>query len=218
MKTSFHILAITAVLGLTAAHLQAVSLVDPGAESNISTTNPPTGSGQGWAFFNGGVFSNTVARSGTFSIGVVGGGGFGVPGALQQFAAAPGEVFTMTGFGLTTAALAPGATFAQLQITYFNGFGPGATNLGTVETSPGNAMGSAQINSTSPLNTWIPLSVTATAPTGTQAVQVFAITIDQTPAPIYFDDMTLTSTPEPGSLALVGLGSLAMLSRSRRRK
>jgi hypothetical protein len=209
--------ALATALGFTTT-VHAVSiLVDPGAESQISTTNPPSGYGQGWAMFNGAAFSNAFAHSGTWSIRTSGPGGFTVPGAVQQFAALPGDAFTMTGFGMTTAPLAAGATFGVLQITYFSGPNGTGTNLGTVETSPGNARTSAQINNTSPTNTWIPLTVTATAPAGTQSLQAFTLTLDQNAAPIYWDDLTLTNAPEPGSLALAGLGGVAILTRRRRK-
>lgn len=209
-----------AIIGATTITASAQNLlVDPGAELQTSTPNPATGYAQGWSFFNGALFSTTVAHSGTWSIGDVGGGGFGVPGAYQQFAATAGQVFTLSGFGLTTAALAPGATFGQLQITYFAGPNGTGANLGTVETSPGNALASAQINSTSPANTWIPLTVSATAPAGTASMQAFTITIDENAAPIYFDDLTLTASPvpEPSTLALAGMGGMAILTIYRRR-
>ena len=208
-----------AALGAVAMSTQAQNLlVDPGAELQTSTPNPATGYGQGWAFFNGATFSQTVAHSGTWSIADVGAGGYTVPGAYQQFAAAAGQQFTMTGFGLTTAALTTG--YGDLQITYWSGPNGTGSNLGTVETSPGNAYPSAQINSGTPVNTWTALSVTATAPVGTQSIDAYAITIDATAAPIYFDDMTLTATatPEPSTLALAGMGGMAMLSLLRRRK
>jgi hypothetical protein len=204
-------------LGLSA---QAQNLlVDPSAESQISTANPATGYAQGWAMFNGSTFSQTVAESGTWSIADIGAGGFSVPGAYQQFAATAGQQFTLSGYGLTTAALNNDTTFGQLQITYFSGPNGTGSNLGTVETSPGNALGSAQINYNSPVNTWIPLSVTATAPAGTESMQAFTITIDQSAAPVYFDNLSLTATavPEPSSLALAGLGGLGFVSWLRRR-
>jgi hypothetical protein len=212
----------SAALGAVAMSTQAQNLlVDPSAESQISTPNPATGYGQGWSFFNGATFSSAQAESGSWSIAEQGRGGYSVPGTYQQFAATAGQQFTMSGFGLTTAALT-GGDFGLLQITYFSGANGTGSNLGTVETSPGNADGSAvQINGTSALNTWIPMSVTATAPTGSQSMQAFAITIDPVAmtAPIYFDNMTLTATaaPEPSTLALAGLGSLGMLSLLRRR-
>lgn len=209
-----------AALGAVAmsAHAQNL-LVDPSAESQISTPNPATGYGQGWAMFNGSAFSQTVAESGTWSIADVGGGGYTVPGAYQQFAALAGQQFTLSGYGLTTAALNNDGTFGALQITYFSGPNGTGNNLGTVETSPGNALASAQINYNSTVGTWIPLSVTATAPAGAQSMQAFTITIDASAAPIYFDNLTLTATavPEPSILALSGMGGLGLFSLLRRR-
>lgn len=209
----------SAALGAATMSAHANLLVDPGAESQISTPNPATGYGQGWSLFNGAAFSTTVAQSGTWSMACNGPGGFSVPGAYQQFAATAGQVFTLSGFGLTTAALTPDASFGVLQLTYFSGANGTGSNLGTVESSPGNAYSSAQINSTSAVNTWIPLSVSATAPVGTMSVQAFVITIDQSAAPIYFDNLNLTATavPEPSTLALAGMGGMGILTLLRRR-
>jgi PEP-CTERM motif len=193
-------------------------LIDPSAEAG---TTGPNGVG-GWGTFGGAAFSADVAHSGTNSIKEFGAGGFSVPGAFQTFNAAPADAWTMTGFALT-----PGintnlalADFGGLQITFFAGpLGTGA-NLGTVETSPGNAFFGNKITGASAANVWIPVSVTAHAPAGTESVQMFAITIDQTPTHIYFDDMaeSATSVPEPSTvaMALTGLFGLVAFAKKRR--
>lgn len=194
-------------------------LVDPGAEQGITTPNPATGYGQGWAFFNGGTFSTAEARSGTQSIALV--TQTNVPGAYQQFAASPGQTFVMTGFGLTPTPLTGNPGFGILQITFFNGPDGMGLNIGTVQTSPGNAATSAEINSSSPANVWISQVVTATAPATAQSMQAYALVVDfgsAAPEGVYYDDMTLMVVPEPSSVALVltGLGCLVMFARKRR--
>jgi hypothetical protein len=191
-------------------------LIDPGAELQTSTPNPATAYGQGWALFNGAGFSMDVARTGSWSIKNAGGGGFSVPGDYQQFAASPGEAWTMTGFALTPATILAGTDFGQLQITFTSGPNGTGANLGTVETSPGNALGSNHIDPTSPAGTWLPLSVTAHAPAGTQSVQLYTIVIDQNKTSVYFDDLGASATPEPCSLVLSGLGLVGLLALRRR--
>jgi hypothetical protein len=191
-------------------------LIDPGAELQTSTPNPATGYGQGWALFNGAAFSQDVARTGTWSIKNSGGGGFSVPGDYQQFAASAGQAWTMSGFALTTTAIPAGTDFGQLQITFTSGPNGSGANLGTVETSPTNALGSNHIDPSSPAGVWLPLSVTAHAPAGTQSVQLYTITIDQNKTPVYFDDLTASSVPEPCSLILSGLGVVGLLALRRK--
>jgi len=192
------------------AHAQNL-LTDPGFESG--------GTGSQWNLFNGAAFSQTFAHSGTWSMEDNGHGGFGVPGSFQIFAAAPGNAFELTGFGLTPTLPGTGTTFGALQITFFSGPNGTGSNLGTVETSPGNAKVSNQINATSPTSTWIALDTgTATAPAGSQSMEAFTIVVDQNAANVFFDDLTLTQVPEPSSFALVGLGALGLLARLRRSK
>jgi len=125
----------------------------------------------------------------------------------------------MTGYGLISATI-PGFTnvtsFAGLQITFWSGLDGTGSNLGTVETSPGNALFSAHLDGLTPLNTWVPLSVTAHAPAGAMSVQCFSITIDQTPVSAYFDDMTLIPEPSTIALALTGLFGLVAFGWKKR--
>ena len=194
-------------------------LTDPSFEAQTTAPNPNPSGLPGWSLFNGAGFSTAEALTGTHSLIEAGGGGFSVPGAFQQFNTGPGVAWTMTGNVLGTTAPGAGTTFSILQLTFFSGPNGTGSNLGTVETSPGNALGSAaQLNASSPLNTWIPLSVTAHGPAGTESVQAFAITIDQNPITGYFDDMTLTAAPEPSTLALLGLSAAGIPFLLRRKK
>jgi hypothetical protein len=192
-------------------------LVDPGAEQGISTANPPTGYGQGWAFFNGAGFSTAFSLSGTQSLALVTQNN--VPGAFQQFAANPGEAWTMTGFGMTPTALNGAPGFGILQITFFSGPNGTGSNLGTVETAPGTAKASAQINNTTTPGVWTPLSVTGHAPATTQSMQAFALVVDfgsSGPEGVYFDDMTLVPEPSTVAMALTGLLGLVAFAKKRR--
>jgi len=190
-------------------------LVDPGAEGQVVG---PGGIG-GWSLFNGMAFSTNFAHSGSWSLNGNGPGGFTVPGAFQTLPASGGQVYTMTAFGLTpaTAANVPNS-WGALQITYFAGTNGTGANLGTVETSPGNAKVGNHVDSTTPLNTWVPLSVTATAPAGAQSMQVFDLVLDQTPMNVYFDDQDLELVPEPSTVAMALTGLLGLVAFAKKRR
>ncbi len=206
-------LAISALAMSTTS--RANLIVDPGAE------NATTGAGGigCWAFFGGAGFSTDFAHTGTNSIKEAGPGGFTVPGAFQTFAANSSDTFTYTAFGLTpaTAANVPNS-WGALQITFFSGPGGTGTNLGTTDTTPGNAKVGNHVDSTTPLNTWVPLSVTATAPTGAQSVQVFDLVLDQTPITVYFDDHNLVLVPEPSTVAMALTGLLGLVAFAKKRR
>jgi MYXO-CTERM domain-containing protein len=186
-------------------------LSDPGFESG--------GTGTSWSIFNGGAFSQTFAHTGTWSMNDDGHGGFGVPGSFETLPTSAGLSYDLTGFGLTPSAPGAGTTFGALQITFFSGPNGSGSNLGTVQTSPGNALVSNQINASSPTSLWIPLDTgIATAPVGSQSLEVFTIVVDQNPANVYFDDLSLVQVPEPSSFAFAGLAALGLFAARRQRK
>jgi hypothetical protein len=211
MRT-LRIVVIASVVAFLPAATHALPLLDPGFESGTEVA----GGIGGWDAFGAAAFSMSFAHSGSRSMALIGRNV--VSGAFQELPASPGEVYTLTGFGLVPQALTAGNSFGGIQITFFNSVG---TNLGTVETSPGNARGDFSMTPSSPTNVWIPLSVTATAPATTVAIQAFAIYIDFTGATqgIYADDLALTraAVPEPATLALMGLGAFGFAAVRRYR-
>ncbi|HWX22124.1 MAG TPA: PEP-CTERM sorting domain-containing protein [Candidatus Binatia bacterium] len=183
-------------------------LIDPGFELQT-----PPGSG-GWNLFNGAAFSSAYARSGTWSM--LDAAFNSVPGSYEQFNAAPGMKFELTGYGMTPAPLVGSPAFGILQITYFDSAN---NNLGTVETSPGNALASGQVNGGTTPGVWTFLDTgVGTAPANTAFIQAFTLDVDFSGnhQGVYFDDLNLIQVPEPGSLALLGLGFMLFL-RPRRK-
>jgi len=183
-------------------------LVDPGFETQT-----------GWTLFSGAQYSQNFAHSGTWSM--FDSAVNNVPGSFEQFAASPGQQYDLTGFALTPAPLFGSPAFGILQLTYFDSAN---NNLGTVETSPGNAKTSGQINGGTTPGVWTFLDTgIATAPADTAYIQAFTLYVDFSGnnQGVYFDDLSLTqvtATPEPASMALMGLGLLGICFSIRRRR
>ncbi len=165
-------------------------LVDPRFEHQ---TTPERG---GWILF-GGAFSTSQARSGRWSMQDQFCGIFGVAGSYEQFPAAPGSRWRLTGYGLVPAGLVgdPGAMFGIIQVTFFDALGH---DLGTVETrgAPFPAKTSAHVDATTPPAQWMFLDTDpVTAPEGTAYVQPFRLWLDFTGQGLCqgasFDDLRL---------------------------
>jgi|GEM_PF-1735222 len=159
-------------------------LVDPGFELQA----PP--SAGGWFSF-GGYFSMDYARTGHWSM--FNPAYYSVPGTFEQFPAAPGQKWQMTGYGLTPAPLLGSPAFGLVQVTFFDIFG---NNLGTVETAGTGtpAKVSNLVDETVTPGQWIFLDTgTATAPAGTAYIQAFTLYVDFSGyvQGVYFDDLTL---------------------------
>jgi len=196
-------------------------LTDPGFENQISAPNPnPTGT-PGWANFSGaGFLSTPAAHSGSWVLYTPDdGGNYAVPGTYEDFAASPGEVFTLSGWVYTPNALVTNSNdFAILQMSFFSGSPPSnyatGTNLATDGVNIGDPIGGGAIPL--PQGVWTYASVTGTAPAGTNSMGAYILNIDaDSNADFYFDDMSLT-VPEPASLGVLAIGSLAFLRRRRR--
>lgn len=161
-------------------------LGDPGFETQIPF-GLPWHWGTGWDLFGSAFFSNNYARGGHGSMLIAdpywqGGGSY------QQFPAAPGSQWRVTGYGFTPVQLDPGP-FGFVMVSFFDIYG---RDLGTVETSGRGAKTSAPIDYTTPPGTWTPLDTgTATAPDGTAFVQAFTLSAGA-PQGMYFDDLSLT--------------------------
>ena len=192
-----------ALLAIGNSTLQAQNLLsDPGFESG---TPVPSGVG-GWQTFNGAVFSTAEAYTGVYSMLLSGPGGYTVPGSVEFFASSPGAEYDLTGYGFLASPISgTGAGFVQ--ISFFSGPNGTGTDLGTVET-PGNALTSNKLTSSSPTGTWTLLDTgIAEAPAGTESVGAYTLVLDpSTTTTAYFDDLSFVTVPEPSSCALASMG------------
>ncbi|MGD0140444.1 MAG: PEP-CTERM sorting domain-containing protein [Tepidisphaeraceae bacterium] len=214
-------LASALTCGLMTSSASANLLTDPGFELQTAAPNPnPTGI-PGWANFGGAAFSTTVAHTGDWSLYTPdNGGGYNVPGTYQDFAASPGETFTFSGWVYTPNALVTNSNdFAILQLSFFSGSPPNNYAGGTQEGgADGVNIGTPAGGGGVPLpqGVWTFASVTGVAPAGTNSMGAYILNINaDANADFYFDDMSL-NVPEPTSLGLLAVGSLAFLRRRRR--
>jgi hypothetical protein len=116
-------------------------------------------------------------------------------GAFQEFSAAAGSKWRLTGYGLTPRKLTGSPAFGLIQISFFDAEGQ---DLGTVETQDGptKAKLSSEINAGSAVDEWIFLDTgIATAPEGTSVVRAFTLFVDYSGSAksqgVYFDDLAL---------------------------
>ena len=173
----------TLTFGALNSHGQNL-LIDPGFELQT-----PASAG-GWTTFSG-FFSTDFAHSGNWSMLDV--GFFSIPVTFQQFPAAPGSQWQMTGYGLTPSPLLGDPAFGIIQVSFFDIFG---NDLGTVETAgTGTAAKiSNEVDGSATPGQWIFLDTgIATAPAGTAYIQAFTVYIDFSGnvQGVYFDDLTL---------------------------
>jgi hypothetical protein len=220
-------LAVIAIIGALSAGSPSAAnqLANAGFESGAALGNPPAPGATGWMTFGN---ANTVSanldpvRTGVGSLQLVGGGGFGVPGASQTFPASPGQIWDLQGYMLTENALPPDTTFGLLKIVWGNGTNdlpPAGILIGQAGPAANPGVESLPfLNSTSTPNTWHFTQARGVAPPGTTQVSFFALFVDQSPGTGYFDDLQATLIPEPSSLALVILGSVALAGGLRRRQ
>jgi hypothetical protein len=184
-------------------------LKDPGFENRLA---PDKG---GWILFDESMFSRELARSGSqsmfhwgFSRSVAYAPYFvgTVSGSFQEFPAAAGSRWQLTGYGAASVALKGTPAFGILQVSFFDADG---NDLGTVETAgrdTAKAKTSNEINRKTPVGEWIFLDTgIATAPEGTATIQAFTLYVDysgsNTTQGVYFDDLrlcALDADEEPG--------------------
>ncbi len=169
----------------------------------------------GWANFGGANFLQTgLALSGSWVLDTPdNGGGYSVPGTYQDFAASPGEQFTLSGWVYTPNVLpANGNDFALLQLSYYTGSPPnnyaGGMGLGADGVDVGQPAGGGV---PLPQGVWTYASVSGTAPAGTNSLGAYLLDINaDANADFYFDNMSLTVVPEPGTLGLTAAGLAAL--------
>ena len=122
-----------------------------------------------------------------------------------------GSLYALSVYALRDANTPLSGTYGtpiDVQLQFFNA---GLTNIQTTETG-WTALGS--------VGTWKSYTITGTAPAGAVYAGAYLMFMDNgqtSPDYVYFDKASLTATPEPASLALVGMG-LASFYLIRRRK
>ena len=120
-------------------------------------------------------------------------GFFSIPVTFQQFPAAPGSQWQMTGYGLTPSPLLGAPAFGIIQVSFFDIFG---NDLGTVETAGTGTRAkiSNPVDGSATPGQWIFLDTgIATAPAGTAYIQAFTVYVDFSGniQGVYFDDTNL---------------------------
>ncbi len=114
-------------------------LADPGFELGQTAPNPNPDGVTGRANFGGATFLSTaLAHSGQYVLDTPDeGGGYSVPGTYQDFAASPGETFTLSGWVYTPNALvANDNDFAILQLSFYTGSPPNNYAGGSAVVAP----------------------------------------------------------------------------------
>jgi len=159
----------------------------------------------GWTLFDQSRFSSDQARNGKqsmfnwgfsrtvpsppFLLGTV-------SGSYQEFAAAPGSQWQLSGYGMVANKFRGSLAYGIVQMSFFDAQG---NDLGTVETSDNKtpkAKTSNRVNSKTPVGEWVLLDTgIATAPANTTTVQAFTLYVDYSGSGIaqgvYFDDLRL---------------------------
>jgi hypothetical protein len=172
-------------------------LADPGFESG-----GPVGGGVGGWEINAGspVFTHSFVRSGIWSLQESYSPFSGACVVDQWVTAQPSSQYTLSGWALTPIRL------VNDRVGYFV-----LTFCDSNHVAIGQGIRSSRISSSSPINSWLPLTVTATAPVGAAYARVaVSVPIVQLPGlesnAIYYDDVSL-AVPEPSSQALVAIFS-----------
>lgn len=206
-------IATVALVGFMNSHASANLLTDPGFES-ANTSSGDTTTIPGWTTFNSNYVSTNYSNGGSQALKQFGQDA----GAFQTFAATPGSKWTFSADVLTPSGdPLSGSEAGFLQIQFFAA--DGTTNLGTAS--------GEEINSTSTPDVWTNYSIPdAVAPAGTAFVHALlfagphsAVGAGTPGGSVWWDNasfVSATPTPEPTSLALLGLGGLGLMARRRK--
>jgi hypothetical protein len=206
------------MLAMASVSLGQNLLSDPGFEGVNASANdvPMAGSGGAWSGWNNwvspysGYYTASVAHSGLQAAKTFSGPNAGI---YQYVPVTAGQTYTASAYfeNSSTDVITDTAATEDVRMIFFSGAnGTGsalATDVAPVNFVPG----------TSPVNTWVQLTVTGAAPAGTESVQWMAFfnNPDYASGSMFVDDASLTAVPEPASLGLLAIGGLAALRRKR---
>lgn len=203
-------LACTALLAVATASM-AQPLVDGSFEADAPGVSPVA-----WTLnLSGGTATNTTAyaQSGSQSLVIdsTGVGAWSSPNALQEFPAAAGDEFLLTGHMLRSAAI-PGGSFGLLKIEFRDGANavllPASASLGQINNAfPGIESLPFLNNGNVAVDTWLFTQARGVAPAGTAKVQFYVLNVNapDSSGPMYFDNITatkITVSPPTASITL----------------
>lgn len=221
MKTKLFIAIILSAafvltLGVTSA--QANLLANPSFESPDASGGDVSGPPTGWSGFNFNATTAVVtALDGTQTLKQFGPFNpfFDASGVLQSFPVVPGEIVTLSANGrndssdpISGGGVGDPGNFAVVKLEWFDG---GGSPIGTpVET--------LVVDKSSPADVWLPGTVVGVAPAGAASVNTLLLHVSDGTflgGSVFWDDASVTITPEPASLSLLGLGGALLLRRRR---
>jgi hypothetical protein len=190
-----------------------------------SSTNHYSGVNQGWATWGANRQSDMASSPNSSPLSypyamltALGAGStWNAEGGYQIVTITPGQEYTYSMFVLTDTGVASTyATPVDIQLVFLNASG---TTNGLSSTWTGGGFNAAFTPTA--IDTWQQMNVTVTAPLNAAYGEVYAQFMQNGSSVIaqnvYFDNASLVATPEPASLALVGMG-LASFYLIRRRK